>query len=59
VAALAGAVVVVIGHQFDIAPTLVAVLGALVCFGLRLLAIRRRWQLPVAHAVPKSNENES
>jgi uncharacterized membrane protein YeiH len=50
VAALAGAVVVVIGHQFDIAPTLVAVSGALICFGLRLLAIRRRWQLPVAHA---------
>ena len=50
VAALAGAVVVVIGHQFDIAPTLVAVLGTLICFGLRLLAIRRRWQLPVAHA---------
>ena len=49
VAALAGAVVVVIGHQFDLTPTVAAVLGALICFGLRLLAIRRRWQLPVAH----------
>ena len=59
VAALAGAVVVVIGHQLDIAPTMVAVLGALVCFGLRLLAIRRRWQLPVANAGPKEDETES
>jgi len=50
VAALAGAVVVVIGHQLGIAPTVAAVLGAVICFGLRLLAIRRRWQLPIAHA---------
>jgi uncharacterized membrane protein YeiH len=27
-----------------------AVLGAVICFGLRLIAIRRGWQLPVAHA---------
>mgnify|MGYP003575643560 FL=1 len=50
VAALAGAVVVVIGHQMAVAPAVVAVLGAVICFGLRLLAIRRRWQLPVAPA---------
>jgi uncharacterized membrane protein YeiH len=49
-AALAGAVVVVIGQQFHVAPTVAAVLGAVICFGLRLIAIRRRWQLPVAHA---------
>jgi len=52
VAALAGAVVVVIGHQLDIAPTVAAVLGAVICFCLRLFAIRRGWQLPVAHAGP-------
>src|SRR5688572_23236392 len=52
VAALAGAVVVVIGHQLDLAPTVAAVLGAVICFGLRLIAIRRRWQLPVAHTNP-------
>lgn len=50
VAALAGAVVVVIGHQLGIAPVMAAVLGAAICFGLRLIAIRRRWQLPVAKA---------
>lgn len=50
VAALAGAVVVVVGHQLDIGPTMAAVLGAVLCFGLRLIAIRRRWQLPVARA---------
>ena len=50
VAALAGAVVVVIGHQLDVAPVMAAVLGAAICFGLRLIAIRRRWQLPVAKA---------
>lgn len=53
VAALAGAVVVVIGHQLDIAPTVAAVLGAVICFCLRLFAIRRGWQLPVAPANPE------
>jgi uncharacterized membrane protein YeiH len=50
VAALAGAVVVVIGHQLGVAPIVAAVLGAVICFGLRLVAIRRGWQLPVAPA---------
>lgn len=50
VAALAGAVVVVIGHQAGIAPVVAAVLGAAICFSLRLVAIRRGWQLPVAAA---------
>ena len=54
VAALAGAVVVVIGHQLGLAPTMAAVLGAVICVCLRLFAIRRGWQLPVAHAA--SNE---
>ena len=53
VAALAGAVVVVIGQQLNIAPTVAALLGAVICFGLRLIAIRRRWQLPVAHVSPR------
>ena len=50
VAALTGAIVVVIGHQLNVAPTLSAVMGAVICLGLRLVAIRRRWQLPVARA---------
>jgi uncharacterized membrane protein YeiH len=57
VAALAGATVVVIGHQLDMAPIMAAVLGAVICFGLRLFAIRRRWQLPVAHVGSEDDEN--
>jgi uncharacterized membrane protein YeiH len=56
VAALAGAVVVVVGHVLKLSPTAVAVTGALVCFGLRFLAIRRGWQLPVAHPGGRSSE---
>jgi uncharacterized membrane protein YeiH len=48
VAALAGAVVVVIGHLFHIPPAVAAILGAAICFCVRLFAIRRGWQLPVA-----------
>lgn len=49
VAALAGAAVVVVGHVLRLSPPAVAVAGAVVCFGLRFMAIRRGWQLPVAH----------
>ena len=52
VAALAGAVVVVIGYLMDAEPTGAAILGAAVCFWLRLFAIRRGWQLPVAEPHP-------
>jgi uncharacterized membrane protein YeiH len=47
-AALAGAVLVVIGHgrHWPVVPTTIA--GAVVCFGLRLAAIRFGWNLPVA-----------
>jgi len=49
VAALAGAVVVVAGHVLNFPPTAMAVSGAVLCFGIRLFAIRRGWRLPVAH----------
>ena len=48
VAALAGAVVVVVGHVLNIPPTAMAIAGATLCFGIRLIAIRRGWRLPVA-----------
>lgn len=51
VAALAGAAVVVLGHRWRLPPPVATSLGALLCFGLRFLAIRRGWQLPVAGAV--------
>jgi uncharacterized membrane protein YeiH len=47
-AALAGAAVVVIGQFLHVPATAATTVGALLCFGLRLLAIRRGWHLPVA-----------
>jgi uncharacterized membrane protein YeiH len=48
VAALAGAVVVVVGHVLNLPPTTMAIAGAGLCFGIRLIAIWRGWHLPVA-----------
>jgi uncharacterized membrane protein YeiH len=48
VAALAGAVVVVAGSVLQWPPAPMAVGGAVACFVLRFIAIRRRWGLPVA-----------
>jgi len=45
-AALVGAGVVVIGHSLGLPSTPVAIAGAALCFGLRMAAIRRGWQLP-------------
>lgn len=48
VAALAGALVVVTGHVLNLPPTAMAITGASLCFGIRFVAIRRGWHLPVA-----------
>lgn len=48
VAALAGAAVVVAGDVYGIPPLGPAIGGALLCFTIRMLAIRRGWRLPVA-----------
>jgi uncharacterized membrane protein YeiH len=48
VAALVGAFVVVVGHVLNFPPTAMAIAGAGLCFGIRLIAIRRGWRLPVA-----------
>jgi uncharacterized membrane protein YeiH len=50
VAALAGATVVAIGSLLQLPSAPAAVAGALLCFGLRLMAMRRGWKLPVAKA---------
>jgi uncharacterized membrane protein YeiH len=47
-AALAGAAVVVTGEQLHVPAIAATVVGALLCFGLRLMAIRRGWRLPTA-----------
>ncbi len=49
VAALAGAAVVVAGHLLRLPPTATTLAGAALCFGIRLVAIRRGWSLPTAN----------
>ncbi len=48
VAALAGAAVVVIGSLVQFSSTAATIGGAALCFGLRVMAIRHGWQLPIA-----------
>ena len=48
VAALAGAAVVVIGDRLELPQVPVLLSGALLCFGLRFMAIRHDWRLPIA-----------
>lgn len=48
VAALAGASVVVVGNVLQLPPQPVAIGGALLCFGIRMMAIYLRWHFPVA-----------
>ncbi|UGB39625.1 trimeric intracellular cation channel family protein [Frateuria soli] len=48
VAALAGAGVVVLGDMLHLPPTATTLAGAGLCFGLRFMAIRYGWRLPVA-----------
>jgi uncharacterized membrane protein YeiH len=48
VAALIGAGVVVVGEMLHLPSTPVGIAGAVLCFGLRIIAMKRDWQLPVA-----------
>ena len=48
IAALAGAIVVVGGHLLHLPAAPVALFGAALCFGLRMISIRRGWRLPIA-----------
>lgn len=48
VAALLGAAVVVIGHVLHLPAAPATLLGAALCFGLRVLGMRYGWHLPVA-----------
>jgi uncharacterized membrane protein YeiH len=54
VAALAGATVVVAGAALGLPSAPVAVAGAVLCFGVRWLAIRRGWRLPVSGGDPSA-----
>ena len=48
VAALFGAAIVAGGGMLHVPPLITATCGGLVCFGLRVMAIRHGWHLPVA-----------
>ncbi|GAO01404.1 trimeric intracellular cation channel family protein [Anaeromyxobacter sp. PSR-1] len=50
VAALAGATMVVVGSWLGVPSSVATTTGALLCFGLRFMALRRGWRLPVAGA---------
>jgi uncharacterized membrane protein YeiH len=60
VAALMGAAVVVTGTMLHFPSAGTAAIGAGLCFGLRLMAMRRGWQLPIAHSwrspTPETND---
>jgi uncharacterized membrane protein YeiH len=45
-AALAGATVLVVGLRLKISPKLMTILGAVVCFLLRVVSVWRHWNLP-------------
>jgi len=49
VAALAAASIVVIGDMLGLSYGVSALAGGALCFGLRFMAIRHGWHLPVAH----------
>jgi uncharacterized membrane protein YeiH len=51
-AALAGAGLVVGGQLLRWPPTATTIAGALLCFGIRFVAIRRGWNLPTARLSP-------
>jgi uncharacterized membrane protein YeiH len=54
VAALAGAAVVVTGHLLDLPPSVpTMIIGAVLCFGIRLMSIQRGWSLPTAGGIER------
>lgn len=55
-AALVGAAVVVAGHLLLLPSAIVAVTGAALCFGMRMLAIRHSWNLPAPRSPTQSGE---
>jgi uncharacterized membrane protein YeiH len=65
VAALAGASIVVFGDVLGLSYGISALAGGALCFGLRFMAIRHGWHLPVAHlsaqgraGIDRSNDNK-
>lgn len=59
VAALAGAAIVVIANMLQLPYGVAAPVGAALCFGLRVMAIKHGWRLPVAGADRRSSRRAS
>lgn len=59
VAALGGAMIVVVGDQLGVPPLTAALCGAAFCFVLRLMAIRHGWHLPKAFQLPRQGSRAS
>ena len=57
VAALAGATIVVMANVLQLHSGVAALVGAALCFGLRVLAMRRGWHLPVAGLPTRSSKD--
>lgn len=57
VAALAAAAVVVIGHILQLPVASVTAVALILCFWLRVMAIRHGWRLPVAKFRPENDSN--
>jgi len=54
IAALVGAAVVVLGRVLHLPSSGASIAGAVLCFGLRFIAMRRGWQLPTARPPEQS-----
>jgi uncharacterized membrane protein YeiH len=57
VAALAGAAIVVIANVLQLPSEPALLVGVALCFGLRVLAMKRHWQLPVAGLSTRSSKD--
>ena len=55
-AALAGASLFVVGELLHLPSLVMAIVSALLCFGVRMMAIRRGWQIPVAKSLDPPQE---
>jgi uncharacterized membrane protein YeiH len=58
VAALVAAAIVVIGHTLQLPVAGVTAVALISCFLLRVMAIRRGWQLPVAKVAAERQDSE-
>lgn len=58
VAALLAASLVVVGHMVGLSDGLSALAGGALCFGLRFMAIKYGWHLPIAHLSAQSRAKE-